>query len=81
MSDGRVMCYLLHYYHPSLLREDDIRQETTQTCNPYTGEEDSIDDDSLNDKSMAQDQGILELICIFKRSLRRQRICRCQFSL
>ncbi|CAB4000793.1 abnormal spindle-like microcephaly-associated homolog, partial [Paramuricea clavata] len=59
MSDGRVMCYLLHYYHPCLLREEEICQETTQTCNPYTTEEDSIDDDSLNanDDSMALDQG------------------------
>ncbi|XP_028394821.1 abnormal spindle-like microcephaly-associated protein homolog [Dendronephthya gigantea] len=58
MSDGRVMCYLLHYYHPSLLREEDICQETTQTCNPYTAEDDSIDDDSLNskDESLAYNQ-------------------------
>jgi abnormal spindle-like microcephaly-associated protein len=60
MSDGRVMCYLLHYYHPSLLKEDDICHETTQTCNPYTSEEDSMEDDSLNanDKSVTQVQGI-----------------------
>lgn len=64
MSDGRVMCYLLHYYHPCLLRDEEICQETTQTCNPYTAEEDSSDDDSLNanDDSMALDQGI-SFIC------------------
>ena len=70
MSDGRVMCYLLHYYHPSLLREEDICHETTQTCNPYTAEDDSIEDDSLNakDESLALDQGkINELLylCIW----------------
>lgn len=59
MSDGRVMCYLLHYYHPYLLREEDICQETTQTCNPYTGEEDGITDNSLNanDVGLTHKQG------------------------
>lgn len=61
MSDGRVMCYLLHYYHPSLLREEEICRETTQTCNPYTNEDDSVDDDSLNSKeeSFARQKGML----------------------
>lgn len=69
MSDGRVMCYLLHYYHPSLLREKDICQETTQTCNPYTAD-DSIDDDSLNakDESLACDQGTFNLANLTARS-------------
>ena len=60
MSDGRVICYLLHYYHPCLLREEDIYQETTQTCNPYITENDSIDDDSLNskDETLLHAQGI-----------------------
>ena len=64
MSDGRVMCYLLHYYHPSLLREEEICRETTQTCNPYTNEDDSIDDDSLNskDESLARHKGNLIII-------------------
>ena len=47
MSDGRVLCYLLHYYHPYLVREEDICQETTQTCNPYAASEDENSDDSL----------------------------------
>lgn len=64
MSDGRVMCYLLHYYHPSLLREEEICRETTQTCNPYTNEDDSIDDDSLNskDESLPRHKGNLIII-------------------
>lgn len=33
-SDGRALCYLLHYYHPNLLPLDLIRQETTLTRNP-----------------------------------------------
>ena len=45
MSDGRVLCYLLHYYHPCLVKLEDICQETTQTCNPYAKEDDSFDDD------------------------------------
>ena len=76
MSDGRVMCYLLHYYHPRLLREEEICRETTQTCNPYTNEDDSIDDDSLNskDESFGHQKGILKLqsftlIYIFRQIL------------
>ena len=63
MSDGRVMCYLLHYYHPRLLNEEEICRETTQTCNPYTNEDDSIDDDSLNskDESFSHQKGIFIL--------------------
>ncbi|XP_062919928.1 abnormal spindle-like microcephaly-associated protein [Mobula hypostoma] len=30
-SDGRVLCYLIHHYHPSLLLVNNICQRTTQT--------------------------------------------------
>uniref|UniRef100_A0A8C6UT50 Abnormal spindle microtubule assembly n=1 Tax=Neogobius melanostomus TaxID=47308 RepID=A0A8C6UT50_9GOBI len=30
-SDGRVLCYLIHHYHPSLVPGKDICQSTTQT--------------------------------------------------
>ena len=30
-SDGRAFAYLLHHYHPQLVRRDVIRDETTQT--------------------------------------------------
>ncbi|XP_013789036.1 abnormal spindle-like microcephaly-associated protein homolog [Limulus polyphemus] len=30
-SDGRALCYLIHHYHPNVLQEKDIRQETSQS--------------------------------------------------
>ncbi|XP_077390631.1 abnormal spindle-like microcephaly-associated protein [Festucalex cinctus] len=35
-SDGRVLCYLIHHYHPSLIPEEAVRHSTTQTvdCSP-----------------------------------------------
>uniref|UniRef100_A0A3P9IT53 Calponin-homology (CH) domain-containing protein n=1 Tax=Oryzias latipes TaxID=8090 RepID=A0A3P9IT53_ORYLA len=30
-SDGRVLCYLIHHYHPSILPEASISHSTTQT--------------------------------------------------
>ncbi|KAK7889545.1 hypothetical protein WMY93_025105 [Mugilogobius chulae] len=30
-SDGRVLCFLIHHYHPSLVPEPSISQSTTQT--------------------------------------------------
>ncbi|MEQ2172796.1 hypothetical protein GOODEAATRI_025073 [Goodea atripinnis] len=35
-SDGRVLCFLLHHYHPGLLPEASISHSTTQTveCSP-----------------------------------------------
>ncbi|GLD49535.1 abnormal spindle-like microcephaly-associated protein [Lates japonicus] len=35
-SDGRILCYLIHHYHPSLLPEKAISHSTTQTveCSP-----------------------------------------------
>ncbi|XP_051929609.1 abnormal spindle-like microcephaly-associated protein homolog [Hippocampus zosterae] len=30
-SDGRVLCYLIHHYHPSLISEESLRHSTTQT--------------------------------------------------
>ncbi|XP_067272183.1 abnormal spindle-like microcephaly-associated protein [Pseudorasbora parva] len=30
-SDGRILCYLIHHYHPSHLPAEDIQQRTTQT--------------------------------------------------
>ncbi|CAG5863219.1 unnamed protein product [Menidia menidia] len=35
-SDGRVLCYLIHHYHPGLLPEASISHSTTQTveCSP-----------------------------------------------
>nr|XP_046247893.1 abnormal spindle-like microcephaly-associated protein [Scatophagus argus] len=35
-SDGRVLCYLIHHYHPSLLSEEAVSHSTTQTveCSP-----------------------------------------------
>ncbi|XP_029988612.1 abnormal spindle-like microcephaly-associated protein [Sphaeramia orbicularis] len=35
-SDGRVLCHLIHHYHPSLLPEEAVSHSTTQTveCSP-----------------------------------------------
>uniref|UniRef100_A0A4W6F7B8 Assembly factor for spindle microtubules n=1 Tax=Lates calcarifer TaxID=8187 RepID=A0A4W6F7B8_LATCA len=35
-SDGRILCYLIHHYHPSLLPEKAVSHSTTQTveCSP-----------------------------------------------
>ncbi|KAJ4943359.1 hypothetical protein JOQ06_005862 [Pogonophryne albipinna] len=35
-SDGRVLCYLIHHYHPGLLPERTVSHSTTQTveCSP-----------------------------------------------
>ncbi|XP_047443910.1 abnormal spindle-like microcephaly-associated protein [Mugil cephalus] len=35
-SDGRVLCYLIHHYHPGLLPETSVSHSTTQTveCSP-----------------------------------------------
>ncbi len=30
-SDGRILCYLIHYYHPGPLPAEEIQQRTTQT--------------------------------------------------
>ena len=30
-SDGRVLCYLIHHYHPSLLPGEAVSHSTTQT--------------------------------------------------
>lgn len=30
-SDGRVLCYLIHHYHPCLLPEEAVSHSTTQT--------------------------------------------------
>ncbi|XP_037105159.1 abnormal spindle-like microcephaly-associated protein [Syngnathus acus] len=30
-SDGRVLCYLIHHYHPSLIAEESVHHSTTQT--------------------------------------------------
>ncbi|XP_072516320.1 abnormal spindle-like microcephaly-associated protein [Salminus brasiliensis] len=30
-SDGRILCYLIHHYHPNHLRAENIHQKTTQT--------------------------------------------------
>ncbi|KAM9849238.1 abnormal spindle-like microcephaly-associated protein [Aulostomus maculatus] len=30
-SDGRVLCYLIHHYHPGLLPEESVSHSTTQT--------------------------------------------------
>ncbi|XP_047665505.1 abnormal spindle-like microcephaly-associated protein isoform X2 [Tachysurus fulvidraco] len=37
-SDGRILCYLIHHYHPNHLNAEDIRQETSQTieCGLYS---------------------------------------------
>lgn len=35
-SDGRVLCYLIHHYHPGLLPDKAVSHSTTQTveCSP-----------------------------------------------
>lgn len=30
-SDGRVLCYLIHHYHPALLPDKAVSHSTTQT--------------------------------------------------
>uniref|UniRef100_T1J799 Calponin-homology (CH) domain-containing protein n=1 Tax=Strigamia maritima TaxID=126957 RepID=T1J799_STRMM len=41
-SDGRVICYLINYYHPAVLRLEDIKKETTQS---YIVPQDSVSSD------------------------------------
>ncbi|XP_077450851.1 abnormal spindle-like microcephaly-associated protein [Stigmatopora argus] len=36
-SDGRVLSYLIHHYHPSLIPEESIRHHTTQTVDCSLG--------------------------------------------
>uniref|UniRef100_A0A3Q2P7P5 Abnormal spindle microtubule assembly n=1 Tax=Fundulus heteroclitus TaxID=8078 RepID=A0A3Q2P7P5_FUNHE len=47
-SDGRVLCFLLHHYHPGLLPAASIRHRTTQTveCSPRGRLELSSEQDS-----------------------------------
>ncbi|XP_058256577.1 abnormal spindle-like microcephaly-associated protein isoform X2 [Hemibagrus wyckioides] len=37
-SDGRILCYLIHHYHPNHLKAEDIQQATSQTieCGIYS---------------------------------------------
>ncbi len=53
-SDGRALCYLLHYYHPSLLKLEDICTKTTLT---YEGQghrdEKSLVDSDFDDSFSA----------------------------
>ena len=44
-SDGRALCYIVHHYHPSLLRAEHIRNETSLT---YNGDTAAVADASFN---------------------------------
>lgn len=52
-SDGRALCYLVHFYHPSVLLLDSIKTQTSLT---YTGRSGlscgntSLSDDSLDEE-------------------------------
>ncbi|CAD5121822.1 DgyrCDS10292 [Dimorphilus gyrociliatus] len=44
-SDGRVLCYIIRHYHPALLPEDAIHNETTQSMRP---DNKSFDEDDID---------------------------------
>jgi Calponin homology (CH) domain len=35
LADGKALCYLVHYYHPSILRLNDIRDTTSSMINTH----------------------------------------------
>jgi Calponin homology (CH) domain len=35
LADGKALCYLVHYYHPSILRVNDIRDTTSSMINTH----------------------------------------------
>ncbi|KAG7258610.1 hypothetical protein CRUP_012560 [Coryphaenoides rupestris] len=53
-SDGRVLCYLIHHYHPGSLPEHAISRSTTQTvdCSPWGRTELDCCSDSDSDSSV-----------------------------
>ncbi|XP_076880706.1 abnormal spindle-like microcephaly-associated protein [Brachyhypopomus gauderio] len=56
-SDGRVLCYLIHHYHPNYLAAEDIQQGTTQTVDcSYRGKVELNDSSSDSDCSFAMEQ-------------------------
>ncbi|KAK3735717.1 hypothetical protein QZH41_010154 [Actinostola sp. cb2023] len=46
-SDGRALCYLLHFYHPSLLPLSLIKQDTTLTRNPGIQEDSEEEEEGI----------------------------------
>ena len=48
-SDGRVLCHLIHHYHPSLLPLDAIKQDTTQTYMNMNDADLSMDGENSDD--------------------------------
>ena len=59
-SDGRAFAYLLHHYHPQLLRRDVISDNTTQTQTneSQTQQRDSVDARFMFSFAGDDDQGL-----------------------
>uniref|UniRef100_A0A3B5AND4 Calponin-homology (CH) domain-containing protein n=1 Tax=Stegastes partitus TaxID=144197 RepID=A0A3B5AND4_9TELE len=65
-SDGRVLCYLIHHYHPGLLPEASVSHSTSQTveCSPRgrlelscsASDSDSLDSPSLKFKELLENE-------------------------
>lgn len=74
-SDGRVLCYLIHHYHPGSLPEHAISRSTTQTveCSPWGRTEldccsDSDSESSVNLQSVQKGVVFVHFHVYFKKS-------------
>ncbi|KAK1805996.1 hypothetical protein P4O66_013042, partial [Electrophorus voltai] len=74
-SDGRILCYLIHHYHPNHLPAEDIHQETTQTIEcGYRGNMELNNSSSDSDCSFAMEQNANESLSVdFKVLLENER--------
>ncbi|XP_054645334.1 abnormal spindle-like microcephaly-associated protein [Dunckerocampus dactyliophorus] len=77
-SDGRVLCYLIHHYHPSLVSEDCVHNNTTQTveCSPRGRMEldcSAVDSDDSFDYSLAGRNGLQSPSVAFKELLENEK--------
>lgn len=62
-SDGRVLCYIIRHYHPALLPEDAIYNETTQSMRP---DNKSFDEDDIGIHIPNQNRfPFMEIILLF----------------
>ena len=70
-ADGRAVCYLIHYYHPNLLRLDEIKTERNKRKQVDSISEYQIKSDQANsklaNKRLSELGGIPEMIPICDR--------------
>nr|XP_057929820.1 abnormal spindle-like microcephaly-associated protein [Doryrhamphus excisus] len=77
-SDGRVLCYLIHHYHPSLISEDCVHNNTTQTveCSLRGRMEldcSAVDSDDSFDCSSTERNGLESPSLVFKELLENEK--------